>query len=102
MEHESAADRLPAGAAGSDVIDFADLERRNVAVFGQPGRHAPNLTPPVRGGAFHHEVVGAADQISQLRCRIGAMCWVKVTSGAGEAGLCASGRATAHEETDAR
>ena len=64
VEHEASADR---GAAGRrlrlDVVDFLDLERRDVAILGQAGRHARNLAPPVRRVALHDEFLGLDDQI---------------------------------------
>ena len=46
VEDEAAADRRAAGAARRrHVVDFLDLERRDVAVFGEAGRHAAESRP---------------------------------------------------------
>jgi hypothetical protein len=46
-----------------DVVHFLDLERGNVAVFGEPGGNAGNLSPPVRSVALHLELVGLDDDV---------------------------------------
>src|SRR4029079_4907342 len=64
VEHETAADRGPAAASlGVDVVDFLDLERGDVAVFGEPGRDARNLAPPVGRVALHFALLCLDDQI---------------------------------------
>ena len=48
-----------------DVVDFLDFERRDVAILGEPGRNARNLTPPVGRGAFDQDLVRLDDEIGR-------------------------------------
>ena len=57
-----------------DVVDFLDLERGDVAIFGEPGRDARNLAPPVGRAALHGELLRLDDQIRRAdrpRLRVG-------------------------------
>ncbi len=65
MKDVSSADGRAAGAvlAARHVVDFANLQRGHVAVFGQPRRHALDFAPPVGGVALHEDFLRRHHQI---------------------------------------
>ena len=71
VHDEASAHRLAARAARRHVVDLADLHRAHVAVRLERDRDRLDLTPPIRGIAFHRDLVRRHDQVRPDRPRGG-------------------------------
>ncbi len=65
VDHVAAADGRAAAAVLGHVVEFLDLERRHVAIFGQAGRRGLNLAPPVGRVGLHRDLLHLHDQVGR-------------------------------------